>query len=779
MPKFTEPAYFLLDHYLDTVNQQTEDDIISRVENIWPVIFTDVEVITSWKDYNDVHWNFEYETVEGSYSKKSVDYLYNESMLMGQNKGIIARGGRIIELFVKDPDYGFREIHLTPPWADYTDGNFFQFHKHITLPYQYGSTLTETISGDSYYFEAWSPTVQFDPDDINGKEVYFRKDSQFHEWLINYAKDFFVELWEQEFIIRNYVNTDKQFLYFGKIYHKHDDEYHIEFYGMKDFVELAVPYHQRTDKFKQFVNIHFDRVYQEVYNLLKNIWSMIDPFEVDEKFLGYLARFYNINVDNQIVDVQDQREFIRELSNYLKRKGGYSSFYAAWKVLTSGTDNTLNIYEKWIPKRLIESGNQSLPVSDSDYHDVLYTDHYNDTQTFPLSGEVDDWVLTPYYKIQMDMSTEPIEREKILSEGVITSLINQFEDLRPVNKISEYEILLKPESNLTGQYKGLYDGNQEKYNTNVLSKVLKFSITVENAYIQIFGGSFTSFLATHNLNTNHLFIRCYTDEFEEVIPKEVLFVDADTINVIFNEPVNGFMLIKKPDLTVRQITESDETWIVKHPFDVNDVYVEFNQDDEKIYADELIMIDNEFFQSDLKRGAVNISKPDVLFVQPTASDVWEIQHDLGYKGLLVSCYDINNNEIVPKDIQFIDINNCIITFEESIVGHVIMIAVGSPLFADQLIEDGSLPSYDVSSTIDNFETLDYTGMVTSADENNEFLFVTIDLPQAMELTIREIKIYNNEDSILFYTECGELHKPMDVKMKLEYKINKYITEGRS
>ena len=51
MPKFTEPAYFLLDHYLDTVNQQSTDDIKSRVETLWPVIFTDVDLIAEyWSD---------------------------------------------------------------------------------------------------------------------------------------------------------------------------------------------------------------------------------------------------------------------------------------------------------------------------------------------------------------------------------------------------------------------------------------------------------------------------------------------------------------------------------------------------------------------------------------------------------------------------------------------------------------------------------------------------------------------------------------------------------
>lgn len=775
--KFTDSPYFLLDHYIDTVNQQSTDDIKSRIETLWPVIFTDMEIITEWQDYNDVVWNFEYETVEGSYSKKQVNYSYDESYLMGANKCIIARGGRIIELFVKDDDYGFIEVHLTPPWDDYADGNFFQFHKHITLPYQYGSTLTETISGNHFYFEVYTPNVTFDPDDINGKEIYFRKDSEFHNWLITYAKDYFVDLWGHEFVIRNYVNTDKQFIYFGKIFHKRDAEYHVEFYGMKDFVEKAVPEHQRTPNFKEFLSVYFDRVHQESFNLLKNVWSMIDPFEVDEKFLGYLARFYNIDIDEQLIDTQNKREFIDELPNYLKRKGSYSSFYAAWKALTQGTVNNLNIYEKWIDSYLLDTSMQNIPLSSSDYVDVLYTDQY----TSPLSG---DNIITPHYKVQIDLSTEPIEYESILSKGVINSLITQWEDLRPVNKVSEYEIVISPEVDLSGNYKSLYLGDQEKYNTNVLSKVKRFSITVENAYIQLFGGSSTSFSVTHNLNTNNLFIRCYTDDFEEIVPKEVNFIDLDEINVVFENPVNGFMLIKKPDLTVNQLEELTETWIVKHHFNQKEVYVEFNQDNEKLYADELLLIDEEFLQSDLKRGAVNISKPDMVFIQNTDSDTWNIEHNLGYKGILIGCFDINNNEIIPEDIQFIDINNSVIIFEEAISGYAILVSVGSPLFADMLLEEivneeGEieyvLPNYEVSSTIDDFETSSYQGRVSEATETTEFLFVTIELPQEMELTIREIKIYNK--NILFYTECGEIHKPMGVKMKLDYKINKYITEG--
>lgn len=784
MGKFTDPAYFLIDHYLTTINVQLEEDIKSKIVNLWPVIFTDWDLV-EFKSYNDVIWNFNYETVEGSYSKKQVDYSYQASYLMGQGKGIIARGDRIIELFVKDDDYGFRQINVTPPINNHKDGNFFNFFKHITLPFQYGSTLTETISGNSFRFEVYAPLIQFDPDDINGKEVYFRKDSRFHDWLINYARDYFVKLWGEDFVIRNYVNTDKQFLYFGKIYHKRGDNYHVEFYGMKDFVELSIPNHQRTTNLKEFFNVNFDRVYHEVYTLLKNIWSMIDPYEVDEKFLGYLSKFYNIDMDVQSIGILNQREFIRELTNYLKRKGSYSSFYSVWKVLTRGTRNSLYVYEKWINRSLTTGTNPTYQIGNSDLKEVVYTTQYNDTDTFPLPGSLGDYILTPYYKVQMDISTEPMEYDSILSKNIVDSLIYQWEEIRPVNKVSEYEILLKPEVELTSNVSALYPGDQDRYNTNVLSSVVKFSIAVKDSYIQVFGGGYTSFLINHNLNSNHLFIRCYDMNFNEVVPSMVSFVNGDNIRVTFEQSIDGFVLIRKPDTIVLQMADLDIPWRVTHQLSQKNLYIEFNKYDEKVYTDELTLIDDSSFVTGIRSGVTNISKPDLVYIQQTANTVWNINHGLGYKGVLISCFDINNNEIVPIDVKFIDINNCVVTFGSPVNGHAMIVSVGNPLFADMLLEevivDGEtkllLPFYEVNSVINRFETFDYRDRVTSSYETNEYLYLIIDLPQDIELTIREIRIYDSGNNILIYTECGEIFKPMKVKMRIEYKVNKYTTKG--
>jgi len=126
MGKFTDSPYFLIDRYLETINIQTEEDIKSKIINLWPVVFWDTADV-DFTDSNNTIWNFEYESVEGSYSKKQVDYDYGGSYLTGKNKGIVAIGDRIVDLFVKDDDYGFREIHVSPPYSDRKDENFLTF----------------------------------------------------------------------------------------------------------------------------------------------------------------------------------------------------------------------------------------------------------------------------------------------------------------------------------------------------------------------------------------------------------------------------------------------------------------------------------------------------------------------------------------------------------------------------------------------------------------------------------------------------------------------------
>jgi hypothetical protein len=187
----------------------------------------------------------------------------------------------------------------------------------------------------------------------------------------------------------------------------------------------------------------------------------------------------------------------------------------------------------------------------------------------------------------------------------------------------------------------------------------------------------------------------------------------------------------------------------------------------------------------------------LVHIQNINSAIWEINHNLGYKGVLISCFDEENNEIIPKDVEFIDINNSKVIFENSIKGHAMIVSVGNPLFADMMlervIENGEelflLPFYEINPdgyginfinhNVDNnnSQIYDYKSRVNSYYETDDALYLIINIPEDIEFTMRNLRIYDSSDNILIYTECGDIFKPMNVKMKIEYKINKYTTKG--
>jgi P2-related tail formation protein len=77
----------------------------------------------------------------------------------------------------------------------------------------------------------------------------------------------------------------------------------------------------------EYLEIYFDRIYNEIYNLQKNIYSLYDPLEIDERYLHYLSMMYNIDLDQNVLTSSKQREFIRDIIFLLERKGVYNCFH--------------------------------------------------------------------------------------------------------------------------------------------------------------------------------------------------------------------------------------------------------------------------------------------------------------------------------------------------------------------------------------------------------------------------------------------------------------------
>jgi len=257
------------------------------------------------------------------------------SYLIGPRKTIVAKGGVVTHLYEKRSTgeligYKFRITEIS--------GNNFKF--------EYKGLLRDhSLSVGSF-------TI--------GNEMYFRKDAFFHDWLnVNSA------------LYRDDVNTNRAYVYFGKIYAVSNETnmYSVVFEGMKDYMTKALPENNRTSKLEEFLKVYFDQVHHSVYNMTKNLWSLLDPKEIDIRFLNLIALDYGIEIDEDLPE-SNLREWVDTIIYFLKRKGDYASIYIIFKLLLGNTENKLNIYERWA--EWCSSELSDIPTFDNDHHVLEY-----------------------------------------------------------------------------------------------------------------------------------------------------------------------------------------------------------------------------------------------------------------------------------------------------------------------------------------------------------------------------------------------------------------------
>jgi hypothetical protein len=244
----------------------------------------------------------------------------SSTSLIGPKTSIVTKGAPVQELFVKDESFGYRSIWVT---IDSINGNEFSIFKNdqTSVP---STTFTEVI-GENYYFKIFDLVGTTSV--VEGDQLYFRKDSPFYLWLTNNAADYFKDQTTLDFIIENYINVNKPFIYLGNIYKKSniEDLYSIQYYGITDYIINCIPEHQRTDKLTKFLYYNFDYIFNEIYSLEKNIPSIYDAYEIDDKYLALMSAVFGINVDDLDIEDQAKRSFVAELINLVKKKGTFTA----------------------------------------------------------------------------------------------------------------------------------------------------------------------------------------------------------------------------------------------------------------------------------------------------------------------------------------------------------------------------------------------------------------------------------------------------------------------
>jgi hypothetical protein len=449
MARFADAPFFMLNDYINLVVSPSNEDVLdSDIVLYWEdVLFTDViyvggetrladsspyvDATTLYPGYShaqifehdDVQWNAHWDTnPNASYFLE--DPTITGVLMRGMEKSIIVKGGQFLDLFAKIDDeenplygeVGFAPVRLKPLYEEPREKIYFRFDIVEVAAIQSDPTFTVTYDSenpsdepyyDSDYIEYTTFDYSYDTSISNqdalqaGTEIYFRKDGAFHEWLKLHANEFYLTELEVDFIIRNYVNTDKRFLYFGKIYPTAKDNttdldrYHIIFHGLKDWIQRAVPSNNRTENLIEWNDTYFDKVHWEGYQLLKDIWSLRDSNECDEKYLPYIPTFYGIPLYNRLDDnfTPVYREYARDLVNLMKRKGTYASLYIIYDLFSSNSPNIFNVYERWHTTAI--SGNETIGEVD--------TEITLDTANFTAGGANPETVTIDGTKIGFNM----------------------------------------------------------------------------------------------------------------------------------------------------------------------------------------------------------------------------------------------------------------------------------------------------------------------------------------------------------------------------------------
>lgn len=529
----------------------------------------------------------------------------------------------------------------------------------------------------------------------NGNEIYFRKDSSFHDWLKNFASEIYETQYEIDFVVRNYVNTDQRFLYFGEIFPTDGGKYHIVFNGLKDWVQAALPENNRTPNLVEFLDAYFDQVYVEGYQLLKNIWSLRDGRECDQKFVGYIPTFHGMPKEDEIPDwyLESYREYAAELVWLMKRKGTYASMRIIFEVLGRNSNNIFNVIERW---HTDDTG------IITDYQDHIYTALYGveapdgsagagtfwyskfDTASYPEGYlAADNKVLSPFYRVDLDLAVEPMTSFSIMPEQLSYGLYENWELQRPVNRQAEYNLIYAPITDLSGREFSLYD---KPNSGQSITKSLDNLVYDDNNYIHLQVENVTDWVINHTLATTDMIITSYSSAFEKQIPSSIEVIDEYNVVVKFDFPATGVVIVSRASNI--SLGYDPINWRIRHGLNRKEIIWQVRDSNENVYypMGGYIADNNTVSVVGAIAGSSVFVKPatavgdsfdldgdgdddstitDDVWVFDTVGKIttdyvydgeewiaWVIDHDYQTNAFQTECYDALNNRVEPHTILF-------------------------------------------------------------------------------------------------------------------------------
>jgi hypothetical protein len=461
------------------------------------------------------------------------------SYLHGNRASTVVDGGYWEKMWINVKEV----IGETPEYPGFVEYKFklhSDFRTVDNFNFDLGSLLTLPASANG----------SFD----SGSEVYFKKGSYIYEWLLKHP------------VYKDYFNTNKTWLYFGKIYPHTGSEvnYRIIFDGMKNYVMKALPLHQRSDNLAEFMSIYFDKIYHKIYNMNKNVFSLLDAREIDTNWIEYIAQNYNMDTEVNLSGLP-LREWVRRLVFLLKRRGTYTSLYIIWKIFLTNTLNNLNIYNRWHVDNLSSYYNIDAPLGH--FYDILHPMSYGYE---PVGCSGSNW----YKKTFTDIATSSIYHQ--ISDGLVWKIKHQmYTETMVIQCYDE-------------GYNRMWPDKIEVINTGLVeitwSSARKGYIFLESDedYLHSQNDGSIEWILAHDQSAKEVISQYQSLLYNMMLPDNVN-LRTNFIDVDFSEAEDGYALVLKDNVVAVTQSTAASTWSMNHGLGVKEVLVQsFDTGDDMI-----------------------------------------------------------------------------------------------------------------------------------------------------------------------------------------------------
>lgn len=564
----------------------------------------------------------------------------------------------------------------------------------------------------------------------------------------------------------------------------------------------------------------------------------------------YLSLSYEISGGQRYFKFVEQESSVH---NSITTSGSYSANTPYYFIIDRTSSNLrARIYSrerKW-EDDLLET--MTLPLLAVDSYSILYVlngrnitghddwigtiyklsiDNVKYTQALATSGAP---VITPHYKVQVDLSTEPLgdvfDDDTIISEDIVNELVKNFEFVRPVSKYAHYEELISPVGRIdrVGDSVALYPLTSNGYMNTYFTGSQFISaggegIGIDSTYSHYQQFASKTWTVTHNLNSSYvlvqpwIFVGTTSIGAKVTQPDDIEILSDNSIQLTFNESVRGVAAIAASgDYGVTFIEEDyisspSTVWNVDHNLDSNTPSgyttppgpVIFNWDNNGY---RIIPDINDLATDDLlattwnssTSGAAIVRRSDYLHTQNDPSDTWTIEHNLN-SWIIVQCYDITTGEeMTPDEIIFVDVDTIRIEWAENTRGyaHVIQVirnnVTYSPYDCD-IIGVGFCPnvlgywkvgtgeSTSWNPFVQNdLESPSTSGVYKNIEEDVNNFYIDFIVPSEYEdVGITEVGLFNYLDQLILYSRCSDLFKPDGVQCFFHYRIGKLSSSSSS